>query len=351
MTAKRKKKARIEPYFQRGDIVSYHGDCREIAAQLPEKSCDLLIVDPPYGMNKENDGVANDNKHKEKLDAFQMEWWHACRPALKDNASVYIWGNAEDLWRLWYAGGLRDSERMTLRNEIVWSKGTGQGRNSELHRMYATASERCLFFMLGEQGFNTNADNYWQGWEPIRSYLDNERKKMGWTAEDIKRITGVGMFSHWFTESQFVFITKEHYEALQKAAKKDSFKRKYESLKRKYESLKDEFYATRAYFDNTHDNMTDIWEYPSVSGDARWSHPTAKPISIMERCIKSSCPPGGTVLDPMMGCGPVLSAAKKLGRKAIGIELIEKWCKNAKRNVFGVRQRKRKMVRGRRKKR
>ena len=32
-------------------------------------------------------------------------------------------------------------------------------------------TERCLFFMLGEQGFNTNADNYWDGWEPIRAIL------------------------------------------------------------------------------------------------------------------------------------------------------------------------------------
>ena len=38
-------------------------------------------------------------------------------------------------------------------------------------RCYTMGTERCLFFMLGEQGFSTNADNYWDGWEPIRGYL------------------------------------------------------------------------------------------------------------------------------------------------------------------------------------
>ena len=120
----------------------------------------LLHADPPYGMGKEGDGVANDNLYKEKLDKFQMDWWYAFRPHLADNASAYIWGNAPDLWRLWYVGGLESSEPLTFRNEIVWSKEQAQGQLSDKHRMFPTASERCLFFMLGEQGFSNNANNY-----------------------------------------------------------------------------------------------------------------------------------------------------------------------------------------------
>ena len=67
----------------------------------------LCHADPPYGMGKEREGVANDNLYGEKLDAFQMAWWSVARAHLEDNASVYIWGNAEDLWRLWYVGGLQ----------------------------------------------------------------------------------------------------------------------------------------------------------------------------------------------------------------------------------------------------
>jgi hypothetical protein len=96
--------------------------------------------------------------------------------------------------------------------------------------------------MLGEQGFNNNADNYWDGWEPIRAYLDGEREKMGWNAKTIKEITAVGMFGHWFTESQWTMIPQEHYEALQRAAAGKAFLRPYDSkadgLKQDHDRLK-----------------------------------------------------------------------------------------------------------------
>jgi len=39
------------PYYQDEWVVIYHGDCREILPQLPDKSVDLVLTDPPYGIN------------------------------------------------------------------------------------------------------------------------------------------------------------------------------------------------------------------------------------------------------------------------------------------------------------
>ena len=293
----------------------------------------LCHADPPYGMGKEAEGIANDNLYASKLDAFQMRWWHAARASLAANASVYLWGNAEDLWRLWYQGGLQASERLTFRNELVWDKGdAGAGgishQGAEGLRLYPGASERCLFFMLGEQGFSTNADNYWEGWEPIRAYLKQERDRMGWDNARCKSLAGHSPTSgcHWFDASQWTMPTREVYEAWQRAARGDGFKRDYDDLKRDY-------YATRAYFDNTHDNMTDVWAYPRVKGEERQGHPTPKPLALIERTVKSSTPTGALVYEPFLGSGTTLMACENLGRTCYACEIgpgyvavtLERW--------------------------
>ena len=288
----------------------------------------LVHADPPYGMGKEKDGVLNDNLYADKLDAFQMDWWRAFRPHLEDNASAYIWGNAPELWRLWYRGGLSESERMTMRNEVVWDKKHGEGMNSEKHRMFPTATERALFFMLGEQGFNNNSDNYWEGWESLRTYLKTERDKMGWNNKVVAGFFGFHprMADHWFSQSQWSMPTKEQYKRLQQEAKNDAFKREHDDLKREHDRIKEEFYKTRAFFDNTHDNMTEVWQFQRVKGEERLGHATPKPVEMMERIMKSSAPSGAITIEPFLGSGSTLIAAEKTNRKCYGMELDPKYC-------------------------
>lgn len=59
-------------------------------------------------------------------------------------------------------------------------------------------------------------------------------------------------------------------------------------------------------------------------------HPTQKPVALMEYLIKTYTTEGETVLDFAMGSGTTLVAAKQLGRKAIGVEISEKYCETAK---------------------
>ncbi len=68
------------------------------------------------------------------------------------------------------------------------------------------------------------------------------------------------------------------------------------------------------------DEWTDI---QSLSGahSERLGYPTQKPLALLERIIQASSNPGDVVLDPFSGCGTCISAAQKLGRQWIGIDV------------------------------
>lgn len=63
--------------------------------------------------------------------------------------------------------------------------------------------------------------------------------------------------------------------------------------------------------------------------DAKRVHPTQKPVALMSWCIGKFSTGKGLILDPYMGSGSTLRAAKDHGRKAVGVELEERYCEIA----------------------
>ena len=68
------------------------------------------------------------------------------------------------------------------------------------------------------------------------------------------------------------------------------------------------------------------WYSPVVNDGL---HPTSKPIALLETLVGRFTTHGQTILDPFVGSGTTLVAAKNLGRKSIGIEIEERYCEIA----------------------
>lgn len=73
-------------------------------------------------------------------------------------------------------------------------------------------------------------------------------------------------------------------------------------------------------------------------------HPTQKPIKLMAAIIRDFSKPGDIILDPFVGSGTTCIAAEREGRRWIGIEIDEEYCKIARRRIEIERRKARPLV-------
>jgi len=132
------------------DII-FHGDVFEILQTLPNSFVDLLIVDPPYNINKLYGSKAFKKMNDDDYLSFTRQWLDAVKHTLKQTATVYVCSD----WQTSLILGTVLSDFFTIRNRITWQREKGRGavhnwKNSIEDIWFATVSPK-------EYTFNTDA--------------------------------------------------------------------------------------------------------------------------------------------------------------------------------------------------
>jgi DNA modification methylase len=314
------------------DII-YNEDCLEGLSKIPDKSIDLIVIDPPYNIEIDKwDKIPNYLEFMEKV-IIEL------KRVIKNNGSFYIWNSAKYVAEIKVLCSKHD---FILNSWIIWNKKSKQQNST---RSYADITEHCLFFTLIDSTGLTKIFGNDNCFNSIRNYLKEEKKKANLkTCKQINQLlevddNGGGMASHYFSDKtnfkQWALPTKEMYEKLQKTG---FFQKTYEDLRKEYEDLRKEYKDLIYTFNhieigekrNPNDkrsftkdvtNPTNIWEHQNTHELNKIGHTTPKPLSLIKKIIRASSKEGQIVLDCFMGSGTTALACKELNRRYIGFEI------------------------------
>lgn len=185
---------------------------------------------------------------------------------------------------------------------------------------------------MGEAQYDAKCDDL-RGFvfEPLRAYMDAERKRSGLSTAQIQdgmhlRTGARYVFAqHTFGQSQWGLPTEEQYLAARAMFDADGdatgrpyLRREYEELRREYEELRRPFFASESM------PYTDVWEFPTVVAYPG-KHTCEKPEALAAAIVEMSSRPGDVVLDCVSGSGAFPAVAVRLGRHALACDADEHW--------------------------
>ena len=343
----------------------YYGDNLEVLRlHIPDESVDLVYLDPPFNSNAnynvlfaEEDGT----RAAAQIEAFGDTWrWDQAAAAafqeavehggqvaqamisfqtllgdsnmlaylsmmaprlvelkrvMKDTGSIYLHC---DPTASHYLKLLMDAifGPQNFRTEIVWRRSGAHSDTKQGRAQHGRIHDIILFY---------TKSNKWE-WEPVYTDYDPEYVEKSYRHVEegtgrryrLDNLTGpggaakgnpsyevMGVTRHWrYSEERMNELIAEGRIIQTKPGRVPAYKR---------------------YLDEMPGvPLQDIWtDIAPIGAQAaeRLGYPTQKPVALLDRIIKSSCPEDGVVLDPFCGCGTTIAAAEELGRKWIGIDI------------------------------
>lgn len=290
------------------------GDAYDLMADLPAESIDLLITSPPYwGLRSYG---------QEHNEGILKEWLAEDATRIQTDVPPYEWyrkhGGVLGLEPLpeWYIGHLVE----------ILQRGAG-----------ALKAGGSMWINIG--------DTYFARWSSIRhdgrqGLGDNPRSRrrtpMGGYRQEKQLLLIPARFAiamqdrRWILRNDMIW----HKPNVPPRPEKDRLRLGHEHF---FHFVKRPKEGRPKYYYNIEEvelGALDVVKTMVRSGSD--GHSATFPVDLIKPRILSSCPPGGTVLDPFCGTGRSLSVAATSGRKAIGFELHKPFHQAAAKNAAAV---------------
>ncbi len=344
----------------------FYGDNLPILREhIPDESVDLVYLDPPFNSNRNYNVLFRDEagKHAEaQIEAFEDTWhWseHAeeiyrdlvtegadevakAISALRDLVGtnqvmaylVMMAARLVELHRVLKPTGSlylhcdpTSSHYLKLvldaifgptrfRSEIVWKRSSAHSDTKQGRRIHGHIHDVIFFY--------TKSDEW--TWNPV--YTPYSREYSEHTYRHVEPGTGRRYRLDNLTASKPGGDTSYEWKGVRpyqgrywaySRAKMEEFDRQGRLVYSKKSGMPN----YKRYLDEMPGvSLQDLWtDIPPVGKQERLGYPTQKPEALLERIVSTSSDPGDIVLDPFCGCGTAITAAQKLERRWIGIDI------------------------------
>jgi DNA modification methylase len=294
--------------------------------ELPDKSVQLIIADPPYYKVKGDFDFIW--KTFDDYLADVEKWAIECKRLLADNGTLFWYGHAK---RIAYAQIIFD-KHFNLVNNLVWNKGSFMGlEDSEGLRSFAPCTERILMY-------SNDVYNLTQCVYSIRDYIraEIERARGKIILKEVNEALGTatnggGVASACLSldKAEPTMLTKEMYQKLQ-AWCNPYLKKEYEELRKEYEELRRPF-----------NNSLHLQEVLNFSNEAvkvgnKYDHDTVKPETLTRALILTCSRQNDLVVVPFAGSGTECAMSAKEGRNTIGFEITPKHAEMSNKRLQNI---------------
>jgi DNA modification methylase len=298
----------VTPYYEDESVTLLHGDPRK-GTGIPDNSVDCIVTSPPYwGLRDyggEPDQIGLEETPEEYVEALRIVFAE-CARVLKDAGTC--WLNLGDTYAKDSASGPQGK--------------TGQ-RADRRFTAAARATEAVppknllglpwrVAFALQADGWFIRAENIWAKRNIMPEAVTDR------TTRAHEQIFMLTRSPRYFYDADAI---REESDPEQEAHNQ-RYAKEYAEHSRKV--------PTRGQPGNVNSlgihsrpgkggrNARSVWTISSTP--SRHDHFASFPVEIPRRCIAAGCPEGGVVLDPFSGTGTTGEAARRLGRRYIGID-------------------------------